>query len=309
MSSPFIIIDEITEKIDEINTSLTTKIDTISGNTTTIINNTKVNNTASGTGSLSQKLSWIGNTLIGATGHTGGSATAGTVMAKLNAAITNTATNNTASTTGTLSQKISSAIANTAATTTENSSGTLSAKLSYLINRRNKIVTPSGTNLKTLNSSGTITTPAKGSQNSTDPGEKYTNGTTYSTYAKHSGRYRASATASIATVSTSTTSVSGYEYIGLQCGFRIYVTVYHGATGSHSSHQSQDAKGTSPLASTTKTCDFNVEAGDLIQVYIRAFADPGVWGCEGIYYWSQFKLTWTDISIRGTVNELNGAVT
>lgn len=87
MSSPFIVIDEITTKMNEINSSLTTKIDTIdnivdtiSSNTTTIINNTKTNNTASSTGTLSQKLS---------------------------STIANTATNNTASKTGTLSQKLS----------------------------------------------------------------------------------------------------------------------------------------------------------------------------------------------------------
>jgi hypothetical protein len=43
---------------------------------------------------------------IGATGNTGGSATAGTVMAKLNTLITNTTTNNTASKTGILSAKL-----------------------------------------------------------------------------------------------------------------------------------------------------------------------------------------------------------
>jgi len=43
---------------------------------------------------------------IGATGDTGGSATAGTAMAKSNAIITNTAANNTASATGSLSQKL-----------------------------------------------------------------------------------------------------------------------------------------------------------------------------------------------------------
>ena len=83
---------------------------------------------------------------IGATGDTGGSASAGTVMGKLNAIIsslaniggssvnasditaikTATAVNNTASTSGTLSQKISSAIANTATNNTENKTGILS---------------------------------------------------------------------------------------------------------------------------------------------------------------------------------------
>jgi hypothetical protein len=43
---------------------------------------------------------------IGATGDTGGTASAGTVMAKLNALVSNTTTNNTASKTGVLSAKL-----------------------------------------------------------------------------------------------------------------------------------------------------------------------------------------------------------
>lgn len=80
MSSPFIIIDEIEDKIDEINTGLSSTLSTINTNITTVINNTAVNNTASTTGTLSQKMS---------------------------SAIANTATNNTASKTGILSQKLS----------------------------------------------------------------------------------------------------------------------------------------------------------------------------------------------------------
>lgn len=45
---------------------------------------TITSNTANATGTLSQKLTYIISTLIGTTGATGGTATAGTVMAKLN---------------------------------------------------------------------------------------------------------------------------------------------------------------------------------------------------------------------------------
>lgn len=106
MSSPFIVIDEISQKLNELNSSISSTLSTINTNVNTInrdlgtantnINtaNTNINaiktatassTTANASGTLSQKLSWIGNSLIGATGNTGGSATAGTVMGKLNA--------------------------------------------------------------------------------------------------------------------------------------------------------------------------------------------------------------------------------
>lgn len=90
MSSPFIIIDEITNEIENVNSKIAevkTVADTISSNVNNIKTYTATNNSASATGTLSQKLSWIGNSLIGATGNTGGSTTAGTIMAKLNAII------------------------------------------------------------------------------------------------------------------------------------------------------------------------------------------------------------------------------
>ncbi len=97
-------------------------------------NNTATNNTAKSDGILSQKLSYIISNLLGTVNATGGTTAAGTVMAKLNALLTNwtstragyidtintnasnaaaraenaknnTATNNTASKTGILSQK------------------------------------------------------------------------------------------------------------------------------------------------------------------------------------------------------------
>lgn len=60
------------------------KLDTID----IISTNTAYSATASSTGSLSQKMAYIISTLIGVTNATGGTATAGTVMAKLNALIT-----------------------------------------------------------------------------------------------------------------------------------------------------------------------------------------------------------------------------
>ena len=88
MSSPFIIIDEIESAISAVETKIDTVdgiVDTINSNVNTIKTATAASTSASASGTLSQKLSWIGNTLIGATNNTGGTASAGTVMAKLNA--------------------------------------------------------------------------------------------------------------------------------------------------------------------------------------------------------------------------------
>lgn len=112
----------IIEKVEEIKTNLSEVKTSASGAKTSADNAKASADTAASNTSV-----------IGATGNTGGSATAGTVMAKLNALITNTAANNTASTTGTLSQKISSAIANTATNNTASKTGILSAKLAYVI--------------------------------------------------------------------------------------------------------------------------------------------------------------------------------
>ena len=79
MSSPFIVIDEITTKMNEINSSLTTKIDTISSNTA-------VNNTASSTGTLSQKLTHLCQQLgTSSDSASSGTTSGGTAMSKLNA--------------------------------------------------------------------------------------------------------------------------------------------------------------------------------------------------------------------------------
>ncbi len=60
----------------------------------TVNTNTAYSASASSTGTLSQKLAYIISTLIGATSATGGTTTAGTAMAKLNAILTNTIVSN-----------------------------------------------------------------------------------------------------------------------------------------------------------------------------------------------------------------------
>lgn len=94
MSSPFI-IDELSAKINELNSGLSSSIDLINTNINTIntdlsavATNVVINNTASTTGTLSQKLSSIYNQ-IGSTSATGGSVTNGSIMQKLNTLLLN----------------------------------------------------------------------------------------------------------------------------------------------------------------------------------------------------------------------------
>lgn len=68
--------------------SKNTWTDTRAGLIDAINTNTKINDTASKTGTLSQKLSYITDTSLGATTDIGGTSTAGTAMAKLNAILT-----------------------------------------------------------------------------------------------------------------------------------------------------------------------------------------------------------------------------
>jgi len=100
-----IILDELEGKLNTVNSNLESKINTTNTNISavktvvdniyskvdteiaSILTNTNTNNTASVTGTLSQKLSYIANNLIGATNNTGGSSSAGTIMAKLNALV------------------------------------------------------------------------------------------------------------------------------------------------------------------------------------------------------------------------------
>lgn len=226
---------------------------------------------------------------------------------------TNVATNNTASTTGTLSQKISSAISNTAATTTENASGTLSAKLTYLINRRDKIVTPGSTNLKTLNSSGSVSVGGKwGDAKQTTISA---NGSTYSCYVKYSGKYRAYFTASLTwTNYTPDTMIAprGSKQTGTATGV---VKVTHASSNATTEHTVKIVEAQQANASAaTKTVDFPAQAGDVVQMFVKLSETSDIYdNCSEAatrpYVFDTFKATWTDISVRGTVNEINGATT
>lgn len=86
--------------------------------------------------------------MVGTTGATGGSTTAGTVMAKLNAIIGNTAVNNTESATGNLSQKstaifnyVKSILGATGDGGGTTSAGSISAKCNAILNKANSGVT------------------------------------------------------------------------------------------------------------------------------------------------------------------------
>lgn len=260
-----IVLNEITELLNSINSGITSTLSTI---------NTNVN----------------------------------TVKTNVATILTNTNTNNTASTTGTLSQKISSAISNTAATTTENASGTLSAKLTYLINRRDKTVSPSSTNIKTLSSSGTVTC-AQSESASDYGGYAGTNGTVFTCYAKYSGVYRGYGTAS-GSVNSTVKNSDGISRVLL------YASVYHVGSGTTTNHSTTitsktiNTKATVALDSATKTVDFPAQAGDRIQMYIRAESQRSIVNaCSSTYLNRETTATWTDISIRGTVNEINGVTT
>lgn len=114
LSNPFIIIDEISQKLNEINSSISSTLSTINTNINSVktdvssvktvcnniydkvdteisslLTNTNTNNTANLTGTLSQKLSYIANNLIGAVSQTGGTYNTGTVNAKLATLILN----------------------------------------------------------------------------------------------------------------------------------------------------------------------------------------------------------------------------
>lgn len=85
-------VSELSVDVGEKISTVKTTVDTLATNWTATragyLDNirayTVTNNTANATGVLSQKLTYIISTLIGTTGATGGTATAGTVMAKLN---------------------------------------------------------------------------------------------------------------------------------------------------------------------------------------------------------------------------------
>ena len=252
---------------------------------------------------------------IGPTNATGGTTTAGTVMGKLNAILsglsniggggsdnsaditaikTATATNNTASTTGTLSQKLSSAIANTATNNTENKTGILSQKLSYLINRANKVVTPSNTNLKQLSSSGTVTVPYVNQMYSGAAKTVSSNWTGYG-YVQVPGIYRFSTTFSVAITQ------DGGD--GTNTG-TLEVQVVSCNTGSTYSKTITIFSSSAAVSSTTKTLDIPLGVGDMVRCRITCKNGPYAIECGGSAYGDGFTLTWTDISVRGTLTEI-----
>lgn len=121
--------------------------ETVNGKLNTVINNTSASTSANASGTISQKLSYLIGTLIGSSNATGGSATAGTVMSKLNALLSSW----TAARAGYLDNIRSYTITNNSA----NSTGVLSQKLSYLISQRQASQTGTGTTIFTTS----ITSP------------------------------------------------------------------------------------------------------------------------------------------------------
>lgn len=272
-----ILLGEIQSLIDGVNTNIANAKSVID----TINNNTKANNTASETGTLSQKLSSI---------------------------ISYTKTNNTASTTGTLSQKISSAIANTAATTTENASGTLSAKLTYLINRRDMVVVASNTVIKTIASNATIKITS-GTGYSRDA--VVVNGTQYLAYVKHSGTYRVYITVS-QTNNTNTYNkkgTAGNGYMEAACQANTDLLFYH----SGGSATISLGTNTGSVAAVTKTYDLTLAAGGYVSAQLKLTGYPNEWDyyCDNNtrYAIDEYVATLVDFSLRGTTYERNGITT
>lgn len=208
----------------------------------------------------------------------------------------------------TIKTNVASILTNTSATTTENNSGTLSAKLTYLINRRDKIITPSSTNIKTLSSSGSsdITPP-----HTTSPMSIVgNNGQVFSCYIKYPGVYRVYGTAS-GTVNTTGGLLSyttGIAKIVL-CAYTNSINSGNVFTVDMSSVNVTKSQSYS-LASATKTIDIGATSGDILSVCIRGestahFAHP----CGGSEYWgSNMTVSWTNLSVRGTASEYNSAI-
>lgn len=121
--------------------------ETVNGKLNTVINNTSASTSANASGTISQKLSYLIGTLIGSSNATGGSATAGTVMSKLNVLLSSW----TAARAGYLDNIRSYTITNNSASST----GVLSQKLSYLISQRQASQTGTGTTIFTTS----ITSP------------------------------------------------------------------------------------------------------------------------------------------------------
>ena len=220
-------------------------------------------------------------------GDTGGSASAGTVMGKLNAIISSLANIGGSSVNASDITAIKTA---TAATTTENASGTLSAKLSYLINRRDYIITPSSTNLKTLTNNLSVSIAAQSNVSNTyvkSTNSSKTSGVTII----HDGVYRFYFTCSGA--SNSGGSVSGR------------IDVFRTGSGQTSTHSITFGSNAATISSTTKTIDIPLKRGDIVYCYLRAEASAVYFSCGGYYLTTANNLSCTEISMRGTASEIN----
>lgn len=245
------------------------------------------------------------STDIGATNATGGSTTAGTVMAKLNAIIGNTAKNNTASGTGTLSQK-ASWIGNTLIGATNNTggsttAGTVMAKLNAILTKANastpkKTVTPSSTNIVSLATNKTYT--ITGSEGETTS----VNSETWTKYVQYPGVYRVYCTYAFnqtAGASSDSGTLAGLTSI-------LNVKVFHSNATYHTTHYfAKMQKGS--ISSTTKTIDIHVSEGDRIQIYVtnQSVGYTGG-GCGPFYKGPSGTITLSDVSIRGTQNVYDG---
>ncbi len=115
--------------------------ETVNGKLNAVISNTSASTSANASGTISQKLSYLISSLIGTANASGGSATAGTVMSKLNALLSSW----TAARAGYLDNIRSYTITNNSASST----GVLSQKLSYLISQRQASQTGTGTTIFT----------------------------------------------------------------------------------------------------------------------------------------------------------------
>lgn len=208
----------------------------------------------------------------------------------------------------TINTNISTLLTNTASTATENSSGTLSAKLTYLINRRNKYMTAGSTNLKTLSSSGSVSTGNVYVNSGSSSNWGGANGTTFVCYVKYPGIYRVYATAS---GSADTTEQTGYPY-SFTGTARITLnasTVNSSASAVISSTTYNKKNTTFSIPTATKTVDVNVVVGDKISVYIRAEGQGCLNHiCGNSYRTANVTATWTDISVRGIATEITSAI-
>ena len=58
------------------------------------------------------------------------------------------------------------------------------------------------------------------------------------------------------------------------------------------------------ISSTTKTLDVPLGVGDMVRCRITCKNGPYAVPCESYAYGDAYTLTWTDISVRGTITEI-----